>query len=500
MIHPTMARIVIFYGTVAAAALTATAAHALGGGPTTHPASSAAFILEGPEAQDWFGAAIGLADDALIVGAPVSDSLSPTKPGRAFVFDRVSGALVHTFIGEQAGDKFGAAVAAIGDLTGDGSSEFLVGAPGFDDGLNEDVGRAYVFSGATGQTLHVLTGEQAGDWFGFSAGRAGDVNGDGVGDFVVGARTPFNGRPGFAYVYSGATGQIIHVLEGEAPGTHFGFAVAGAPGHSAGPIGGSGDVNGDGFDDIVVGAPFHPAVGFFGGRAYVFSGSDGSLLHTFTGEAGSNFFGISVAIAGDVNGDGHADVLIGADANSAGGTNAGRAYVFSGKDGSLLHVFTGTEVRGRLGRGVSAAGDVNGDGHADLLVGQPAPLIAGGSGTGRAFIFSGASGDLLHEFIADEPDDFFGFSVAGAGGPGALIGAFASDVGGTQSGAAYAFSFGADGPVGDLNGDGSVGVADLLILLGSWGACPDCGDCPADLSGDCTVGVADLLILLQNWG
>ncbi len=98
-----------------------------------------------------------------------------------------------------------------------------------------------------------------------------------------------------------------------------------------------------------------------------------------------------------------------------------------------------------------------------------------------------------------EYDDAFGNAVGmSADASTAIIGAARSDDQGLQSGSAYVFNL---TPVlGDVNCDGSVGVADLLILLGSWGACGDCKDCPADLDGDCVVGVPDLLILLGNWG
>lgn len=124
--------------------------------------------------------------------------------------------------------------------------------------------------------------------------------------------------------------------------------------------------------------------------------------------------------------------------------------------------------------------------------------------TGRTYIFSGSDAAMLYRFTGPTPDSSFGESVALAGDvnddgiPDVIVGAPRHN---NVWGSAYVFSMDADSAnPGDLNGDGVVGVADLLILLVNWGPCADCNDCPADLGGDCTVGVSDLLILLANWG
>ncbi len=469
------------------------------------PADRADLTLPGPSAQQWFGSSVRLTSDLsgngradLIVGAPLADPIASTGPGRAFVYEGATGTLLFTFEGEVNGDRFGSAVTGIGDLTGNGAGDLLIGAPGNDAG-GTDAGRAYVYSGETGQLIRTHTGEEAGDWFGFSVTGVGDVNGDGVPDYLIGARAPQNDRLGFAYLHCGATGDLLHRFEGEQPGTHYGASVAGG-----------GDITGNGTPDLMVGAPFHPAPGFFGGRAYAYAGDSFGELYQFSGEGQSNFFGISIAIVGDTNGDGHAEMLIGADGNGSAATNAGRAYLYSGKDGELLNTWDGTETGGRLGRNVAPAGDVGGDGFADLLIGQPSPGgFFGGSGTGRAFVISGATGETLRTYAAAETDDFFGFNLhggldaSGNGGPDHVISAYASDIGGTQSGRVDLF-FGDDpapGNPADLNDDGVVNVFDLLILLENWGPCPPNGDsCPADLTGNGIVNVFDLLALLEAWG
>jgi hypothetical protein len=189
-----------------------------------------------------------------------------------------------------------------------------------------------VFSGQTWALLHTLVSpneEELGE-FGHSVGGAGDVNGDGIPDIVVGAPyedppgTPFDA--GRAYIFSGRSGESLHELisPNETPGGYFGRAVAGV-----------GDMNGDGYDDVMVGANReNPGSGPEGaGRAHIFSGRTGRLLYTLVSpnEEQWGYFGYSVAGAGDVNGDGHPDVMVGAYNETPSGSPswAGRAYVFS---------------------------------------------------------------------------------------------------------------------------------------------------------------------------
>ncbi|MCH7879867.1 MAG: FG-GAP repeat protein, partial [candidate division Zixibacteria bacterium] len=188
-------------------------------------------------------------------------------------------------------------------------------------------------------------------------------------------------------ISSGAAPQCLpYYFTGEAAGDVFGISVSGA-----------GDVNNDGFADLIVGALPNDAGGSNAGRAYVYSGQTGALLHTFTGEAAGDWFGHSVSGAGDVNNDGFADLIVGGPGNNAGGGNAGRAYVYSGQTGALLHTFTGEAAVDFFGFSVSGAGDVNNDGFADLIVGAYRN-DAGGSDAGRAYVYSGQTGALLHTF------------------------------------------------------------------------------------------------------
>lgn len=159
-------------------------------------------------------------------------------------------------------------------------------------------------------------------------------------------------------------------------------------------VSGAGDVNNDGFDDLIVGAYSGEDCESRTGRAYVYSGQSGVLLYTFTGEAAGDIFGLSVSGAGDVNNDGFDDLIVGAFGNDAGGLDAGRAYVYSGQSGTLLHTFTGEVALYRFGVSVSGAGDVNNDGFDDLIVGGYL-ITATGFDAGWAYVYSGQSGTLL---------------------------------------------------------------------------------------------------------
>ena len=207
------------------------------------------------------------------------------------------------------------------------------------------------------QTIHTFDGYAPDDTLGTSVSKAGDVNGDGYDDVIVGAPGA-NGEAGRARVFSGLDGVILHTFYGAA-GDRLGHSVAGA-----------GDVNGDTHPDLIVGAP---GVNSGRGRAQVFSGLNGTLIHDLDGGILMNLdgFGHSVSGAGDVNNDGRADLIVGTPFRNATtiAWDSGRAQVFSGLDGAVLYTFDGTTQNQTLGRSVSGAGDVNGDTYDDFIIG-----------------------------------------------------------------------------------------------------------------------------------
>ena len=336
------------------------------------------------------------------------------------------------------GTSFGSAVSGAGDVNADGFNDFIVGAPE----KHNKAGSAYVFSGTDGSLLFQWDGNSGLNYFGYSVSGAGDANGDGYDDLLVGAYGE-SGYSGSAELYSGADGSLLYQWTGQPwSDDYFGRAVSDA-----------GDVNADGFDDVIVGATYASPGGLtYAGSAFVFSGLDGSQLFQWNGEAASYNFGDSVSAAGDVNGDGFDDLIVGAPAADPGGSsNAGSAFVFSGANGSLLYRWNGDTDHFQFGNSVSDAGDVNGDGFADLVVGAPWANIGGLNSAGSAYVFSGADGSLLHQWDGESSYDHLGWAVSGAGdfnGDGfddLTVGAPWADHGGySRAGSVYFYS-GLDG-------------------------------------------------------
>jgi hypothetical protein len=361
--------------------------------------------FDGAAAQDQLGWSVrGAGDvdgdgfDDLIAGA-YGDDTRGANAGAVQVFSGRDGSLLYRIQGDAAGDRFGAFVAAAGDVDGDGFADLLVGAPRA-DANGVDSGLARVYSGRTGSVLHDLSGDAAGDQFGTGVAGLGDVDGDGHDDFAVGAPLEDDGGPdaGSVRVFSGRTGAVLRTLLGDGPGDRFGFSVAGP-----------GDVDGDGFADVLVGAYLDDDSGFDSGSAKLFSGRTGAVLHTFLGDAVGDWFGRAVAAAGDVDRDGVGDLVVGAHLDDDNGTNSGSARVYSGATGAVLHSLVGNAAGEFFGYAVGGAGDVDGDGHDDLVVGAY-PL-----GSGRARVFSGRTGAVVQTFVGDAAGDWFGFSVGGAG-------------------------------------------------------------------------------------
>ncbi|MDP3277758.1 MAG: FG-GAP-like repeat-containing protein [Deltaproteobacteria bacterium] len=260
------------------------------------------------------------------------------------------------------------------DFNGDGFADLVVGAPNASPSGRTNAGTVSVFMGSAGGTAAtpsvVLQGLAAGDSFGGSVASAGDVNGDGFADLVVGADGADPGgrsSAGTASVFAGSATGITStpaiVLQGVAAGDGFGGSVASV-----------GDVNGDGFADLVVGAyRASPGGQSQAGTASVFAGSATGITSTpaivLQGVAAFDSFGFSVASAGDVNGDGFADLVVGAYLASPGGRGpAGTASVFAGSATGITSppatVLQGPAVGDGFGRSVASAGDVNSDGFA----------------------------------------------------------------------------------------------------------------------------------------
>jgi len=339
--------------------------------------------LSGQVAGDNFGSAIagwvdvnGNGVREIVVGIRKSDA-GGTDSGQVKIIE-ATGLTVLTLNGAAAFDEFGAAVAVLGDFNGDGKPEFAVGAP-LHDPAAPDSGRVTVYSGATGavfltpaMTPFVVNGSLAAAQLGFAIAAAGDVNDDGTPDLAVGA--PFDSPPGVfltnhgsVRVISGTDASVLWTAYGSADHYQFGKAVTGI-----------GDTNGDGHDDVLAGGP-HPGFGI-PGQALVLSGATGTPLLTVNGTAGSDLFGASVAGLDDVDGDGSPDFAVGAPQVS----NQGAVTVFSGSSGKVLTRSRGESSGAKFGTALAPAGDFDGDGNGDLLVGNPEESLVACCFQGRA--------------------------------------------------------------------------------------------------------------------
>jgi hypothetical protein len=275
------------------------------------------------------------------------------------VYSGATGALLREHRGDSADDHLGWSVAAAGDVDGDGVGDLIAGAVD-DDDAGSSAGSARVWSGATGLPILTVHGTAATQLYGTCVAGAGDVNGDGHADFLVGGTyfaSSFNS--GMARLHSGADGSVIQAWTGSAAKDAFGSSAAGV-----------GDVDGDGVPDVIVGAKQLQAGAT--GYARVLSGATGATIHHVAGDAAHLRFGIAVAAAGDVDYDGRMDFLVATPQSSTNGANSGIARLFSGATGAKLLDFTGAVAGFRLGSAVAGGADLDGDGGPDLLIGATA--------------------------------------------------------------------------------------------------------------------------------
>ncbi len=307
-------------------------------------------------------------------------------------------------VAEEPGDALGWSVSGAGDVNGDGRADVLVGAIANDEG-GPDAGAAYVVLGPVTGRLDLsmadakLVGEDASDRAGYAVGDAGDVDGDGNDDVLVGSLDQEGGTgAGAAYLVLGpVTGSFdLSLADAKLLGETNDLAATGK-----GTLADAGDVDGDGNVDLMIGAPGNDVAGSFAGAAYVVLGPvagnrdlSTSADATLVGEAADDQAGVSVAGAGDVNEDGHDDLLVGAWLSGRGGFRAGAAYLVHGPvTGSLAlstadAILVGEESDDRVGYSVAGVGDVDGDDGADLLIGA-LRSDAGGRDSGAAYFVRG---------------------------------------------------------------------------------------------------------------
>jgi Ca2+-binding RTX toxin-like protein len=395
--------------------------------------------------------------------------------------------------GVAAGDNSGRSVASAGDINGDGIDDLIIGAWGADPNGGTSGASYVVFGSSSGLgaslDLSTLDGSNgfrisgaAGERSGFSVSSAGDINGDGIADLIIGAYGA-NSNAGRSYVVFGrdtaTAGDFGDNLNLSTLDGSNGFRISGANTFdlSGKSVASAGDVNGDGIDDLIIGAPFADPNGGFSGASYVVFGRDTATVGDFAASLnlsdldGSNGFrisgaaaddrsGISVSSAGDINGDGIADLIVGAYVADANGVDSGAGYVVFGRDTGTVGDFaadiilstldgsngfrlSGGAANDQAGYSVASAGDVNGDGIDDLIVGARG-ADPNGTSSGAAYLVFGRDTAVVGGFAASLDlsalDGTNGFRISGVG----LY---------DQSGWSVASA-------GDVNGDG---FADLII-------------------------------------
>jgi hypothetical protein len=348
-----------------------------------------------PTSDEGFSNSVAAVGNNVLIGA-YGDSTGGANAGAAYLYDGSTGALLRTFLNPTpaASDLFGYCVAAVGN-------NILVGAYGDDAGATNS-GTAHLFNGSTGALLRTFLNPNPSEYASFGTSVAAVGN-----NILIGADCASTGasNSGAAYLFDDSTGALLRTFVNPTPETNdlFGTSVAAV-----------------GNNIVLIGTLFDDAGAPEGGAAYIFNGSTGALLRTFTSPTPEafDFFSYSVAAVGN-------NILIGAPLADV----PGAAYLFDGSTGDLLQTFLSptAEVNDFFGWSVAAVGD-------DVLIGSYGD-DTGAADAGAAYLFDGSTGALLQTFLSPTPgdNDAFGWSVAAVGN-NVLVGAM-----GDGAGAVYMF-------------------------------------------------------------
>lgn len=406
---------------------------------TIDPISGSSWTTQGAQAGEQLGYSIAGNFDAnndgypdVLVAAPCYDNGEQANVGRVMLFlgtdSGLSTTASWTAYGDQAGAMFGRSVASAGDVNNDGYDDVIIGAPLRNNTVGgttySSAGKVYVYmgnsSGLSTTASWTMEANQNNAEFGWSVASAGDINNDNYDEVIIGAPKYNNsGQKGKVFVYKGSSSGLLTsaywTAESDQVASVFGYSVASA-----------GDVNNDGYGDVIIGAPLYDNGQTDEGRAFVYLGSSAGLASTpaWTAESNQTYaeFGHSVAAAGNVNNDSYGDVVVGAPKYDNGQTNEGRVYLFLGNSSGVASSpsWTGESNQddAEFGSVVASAGDVNNDGYGDIIVGAPLYDNGDAANVGRVYIYGGTSGGSLsgvYTATGEYANNKLGTCVANAG-------------------------------------------------------------------------------------
>ena len=483
----------------------------------------------GGQITAFYGVSVSTAGDVnndsysdLIVGASFYDN-GENNEGRAFFYQGSATGLAPVPLwnveAQQDRTDFGSVVTAAGYVNGDSYADVIVGAPLYDNG-NTDEGLVFVYygsaSGLSGAYSWKAEGERDSAQFGYDVGTAGDVNHDGYSDIIIGAKKYSNGESNEGKIFvwfgsaagpgpDGTPSNADWSYESNSAGAFLGQSVASA-----------GDVNGDGYSDVIAGANNFTNGQANEGKVFVFFGSSAGLSYspdwTAESDQASALFGATCATAGDVNGDGYSDILVGANLYDNGNTNEGGAFLWLGGPGGLGANGTPSNAdwsaetnqdNARMGTSARTAGDVNGDGYSDIITG--ARLYDNTfTDEGAAFVWYGSASGLGANGTPSNADwsayggqtgCSFGYSCSSSGDntldgySDIIIGAYGYTGMINNEGAAFIWT----GSPAGLSPGGSAATANWVVYGGQSGsefgyAVSDAGDVNGDGGSDVVAG------------